>query len=434
MSWLRGAMTAHGDVVDVELSDGVIGRVVPSGAGVDVARVGPGDVDLTGQVLLASFVEPHAHLDKALTASLARNVTGDLAGAIEAIQTLLPGSTVEDFTTRAEAALRIQLAMGTTHIRTHVNVGVQSGMRALEALVDVRERWRGLVDLQLVALVSNPLDGQPGRDLRRALAEGADVAGGCPHLDPEPHRAVAICLDAAGEAGRPLDLHTDETLDPRLLTLATLADLVGRTGFPHGVTASHCVSLAMQPPDVQDRVSEQVAAAGIAVVALPQTNLFLQGRNHAVGTPRGLTAVAPLRRAGVTVAAGGDNLRDPFNLVGRGDALETASLMVTCGHLAPDEALVAVSDAPRRALGLPAVSITSGSPADLVALPAANALEALAAAGEQRTVWRAGRVVARTTVHSELTEPRRPAPRAEPVRRPGTEPYDAQPDQWEAAS
>jgi cytosine deaminase len=400
MSWLRSARIGSGELVDVQVTGGLIAQVTASSG-----ECAAGDTDLTGQVLMPSFVEPHAHLDKALTASRVENVTGDLQGAIAAMQAMLPSLTVEDFVARAEAALRLQLGYGTTSIRTHVNVGAGLGMRALAALVELRERWRGLVDLQLVALVSNPLDGQAGRDLRQALREGADVAGGCPHLDPAPERAVAICLDAAGEAGTPLDLHTDETLDPRRLTLATLANLVSRTGFAHGVTASHCVSLAVQQPDVQQRVSEQVAAAGIAVVALPQTNLFLQGRAHPVATPRGLTAIGPLRAAGATVAAGGDNLRDPFHPVGRGDALEVAALMVTCGHLDPALALESVSSAPRAALGLPPVQIAPGCPADLVAMPADNILDALGAASAHRTVWRAGRVVARTTVHSEITEP-----------------------------
>jgi cytosine deaminase len=284
-----------------------------------------------------------------------------------------------------------------------VNVGGPMGMRALEALIEVRERHRKLIDLQLVALVANPMSGQPGRDLRQALREGADVAGGCPHLDPEPAKAVAICLDAAGEAGVPMDLHTDETLDPRLLTLATMADLVKSTGFPHRVTASHCVSLAVQDVRTQQQVAERVAEARIAVVALPQTNLFLQGRDHPVATPRGLTAVGPLRTAGATVAAGGDNLRDPFHPVGRGDALEVAALMVTAGHLDPSAALESVTAAPREALGLSPVLIAPGCPADLVAMPAADALEALGAATAHRTVWRAGQVVARTTVHTEIT-------------------------------
>jgi cytosine deaminase len=279
------------------------------------------------------------------------------------------------------------------------------GMRALEALLEVRERWDGLVDLQLVALVSGPFDGKAGKELRQALKEGADIAGGAPHRDSQPDRAVRICIEAAAEAGVPLDLHTDETLNPSMLTLATMADLVSETRFPYPVTASHCVSLSVQPPAVQESVSEQVAEAGISVIALPQTNLYLQGRDHPAATPRGLTATGPLRRAGVTVAAGGDNLRDPFHPVGRGDALEVAALMVTVGHLDPWDAIKMVSDAARQTLGLPLVRLAPGSPADLVAIQACDALEALGAASAQRTVWKAGRVVARTAVSSEIVTP-----------------------------
>jgi len=402
MSWLRSARTSAGELVDVELAGGLVAQVI---AATGTRRAG--DENLDGQVLLPSFAEPHAHLDKALTASRAHNQAGDLLGAIAAMQGIADTLTHQDIVARAERALRIHLALGTTAVRTHVNVGGGVGMRPLEALVEVRERWRGLVDLQLVALVSVPLSGQPGRDLRQALKEGADVAGGAPHLDPEPDRAVAICLDAAGDAGVPLDLHTDETLNPRILTVATMADLVIRTGFPHQVTASHCVSLGVQEAAIQQQVSEAVASAKIAVVALPQTNLYLQGREHPSATPRGLTAMPALRAAGATVAAGGDNLRDPFHPVGRGDALEVAALMVIAGHLAPQAALASVTEAPRAALGLPPVGLSAGSPADLVAMPATDALDALGAATAHRTVWRAGQVVARTTVHSDIASPRK---------------------------
>jgi cytosine deaminase len=357
-------------------------------------------------MLLPSFVEPHAHLDKALTASRVPNPGGDLLGAIRAMNAAADTFTHADFVARAQAALQMMLGYGTTAVRTHVNVGSTAGMRALEALVEVRERWAGLVDLQLVALVDAPLADAGGKDLRRALREGADVAGGCPHLDPEPQRAVQICLDAAGEANVPLDLHTDETLNPAMLTLATLADLVIRTGFPSGVTASHCVSLGVQAVDVQRAVSDRVAQARIAVVALPQTNLFLQGREHPVATPRGLTAVRVLNRAGATVAAGGDNLRDPFHPLGRGDALEVAALMVTAGHLDPAAAVASVTAAPRAALALPPVAMQVGSPADLVAIPGEDLLAALGAADPQRRVWRAGRLVASTRVIRELATPR----------------------------
>jgi cytosine deaminase len=416
MSWLRSARTTSGAVVDVEIASGRITQVVPAtgraglddGAGLTSAGLtsaGPGDLDLTGYVLLPSFVEPHAHLDKALLASRAPNKTGDLRGAIAAWCSIADTITRDDVVGRAERALRIYLALGTTAIRTHVNVGGPVGMRGLEALVEVREKWRGLVDLQVVALAASPFDGQGGKDLRLALKEGADVAGGAPHADPQPDRAVRICLEAAGEAGVPIDLHADETLNPNTLTVATMADLVSETRFPFPVTASHCVSLSVQPHAVQQSVSEQLAGAGIAVVALPQTNLYLQGRDHVVGPPRGLTAVGPLRAAGVTIAAGGDNLRDPFNPVGRGDALEIAALMVMAGHLDPGEAFRSVTTAPRKVLGLPPVRISPGSPADLVAIRAADAEEALSAASAHRIVWRAGTIVARTSVHAEVASP-----------------------------
>jgi cytosine deaminase len=411
MSWLRSARTADGALVDVEITGTRISRILPAAgqqAGPDLASsdsASSDQEDLTGYVLLPSFAEPHAHLDKALLGARAHNQAGDLQGAIAAMRQVADTMTRDDLVARAERAIRAYLAHGTTAIRTHVNVGGRMGMRGLEALIEVRERWRGLADLQVVALPSPPFDSRGAADLRQALKEGADIAGGAPHTDPQPDRAVRICLDAAGEAGTPVDLHADETLNPNMLTMATMADLVLETAFPYPVTASHCVSLAMQPRAVQHSVSEQLAEAGIAVVALPQTNLFLQGRDHPVGMPRGLTALRPLRAAGVTVAAGGDNLRDPFNPVGRADALEVAALMVAAGHLEPQEALWSVTDAPRRVLGLPAVRIAPGSPADLVAIRADDILEAIGAASAARIVWKSGRIVARTFVHSDLAEP-----------------------------
>lgn len=402
MTWLRNATLADGRQCDVRLTDGAISAVVPP------AGLADGDADLTGYVLLPSFVEPHAHLDKALTASQVDNPTGDLLGAIRAMHAAADRFTRADIARRADKALRVMLAHGTTAVRSHVNVGSTMGMRALEALVEVREAWAGTVDLQLVALVDNPLAGAAGANLRDALRSGADIAGGCPHLDPTPDRAVGICLDAAGEADKPIDLHTDETLDPSKLTLATLAELVLRTGFAHGATASHCVSLAVQPVAVQQKVAELVRAAGVAVVTLPQTNLFLQGRDRPVGTPRGLTAVHALQAAGALVAAGGDNLRDPFHPVGRGDPLEVAALMVTAGHLSPAAAVVSVTAAPRAALGLPAVAVEAGAPADLVALRGEDLVAALGAADQDRLVWRAGRLVATTRVTRTLHAP--PAP------------------------
>jgi cytosine deaminase len=390
---LQGATLADGAPADVRVEGELIAEVAPR---LDVAE-GETVRDLTGHVLLPAAAEPHAHLDKALTADRVPNPAGDLLGAIVAWRAHRPSLTLDDIAGRAEQAVRMLAANGVTAIRTHVDVAADIGTLGVEALVKAREAVGHLVDLQIVALVSPPISGPDGGPnqaaLAAAMAAGADIVGGCPHLEPDPHAALMHVLEVATATGKDVDLHMDETLDAGVLHLAELAELVA--GFGHRVTASHCCSLGMQPPEIQAEVAAAVAAAGIAVVTLPQTNLFLQARGWATAPPRGLTAIRPLLDAGVTVAAGADNLQDPFNLVGRGDPLETSALLVMAAHLSPAESYAAVSTASRAALGLPAVAVAPGSPAELVAVPRARTVrEAIATAAERRVVVHRGQVVA----------------------------------------
>src|SRR5205807_5103480 len=149
-------------------------------------------------------------------------------------------------------------------------------------------------------------------------------------------------------------------------------------------------------------VAAQVAAAGISVVCLPQTNLYLQARGVRSAQPRGLTAMAALTEAGVTVAGGGDNVQDPFNQAGRGDPLETASALVTVGHLLPPNAYRAVSAAARAVMGLPEVRMAPGFPAELLAIRAGSVGQAVAGAHPDRIVLHRGRVVSRTETRREI--------------------------------
>lgn len=364
---------------------------------VDADSVAPTELETqlltAGYLLLPAPAEPHAHLDKALTADLVANPAGDLMGAIEGWLAHRQTITLADYEERAERAARMSLANGCTAIRTHVDLGVDVGTTAVEALINVRERLAGLVDIQIVGLTGRPTSGPEGADVRAVLADsidmGIDVVGGCPHLDPDPVACTHELLAIAADAGLPIDLHTDETLDPSHLELELLADAVSSTGFEHGATASHCVSLSMQTEAVQQRVAEKVAAAGVNVVALPQTNLFLQARGISVAPPRGLTATAVLDAAGANVCAGADNLQDPFCTVGRADPLETAALMVMAGHDRPEVAFERVSSMTRTAIGMP-------GDGDILAIRAATVREAVATASTDRIVIRNGQVVAGT--------------------------------------
>jgi cytosine deaminase len=385
---LQGALI-DGATTDVRLAGTTIAAV-----GQGLVEDGDDVVDLAGHVLLRAAVEPHAHLDKAFLSERLTNRTGDLLGAIEAMVAARPTLDVADTVERAERAARLLARNGYTAVRTHADTTLDHGLRSIEALVEVRSRVADVIDVEIVALCGWPVVGPAGDAqrglLRDALAAGADVVGGCPHLDASTRPATEVYLEIAAEHGLPVDLHTDETLDPAVGGLAELADLVAATGFPHGVTASHCVSLGMQPVAQQQATAELVAAAGVAVVALPATNLYLQGRDYQQAMPRGLTAVRVLLDAGVTVAAGADNLQDPFNPMGRACPFETAALAVLAAHLLPDEAWSAVTSWSAAATGRPGAGIEVGAAADLIAVPATSVREAIATGAPQRRVWRRG--------------------------------------------
>jgi len=391
---LKHASTVVGGVThdrqDVLIVDGVISEV---GAGIAAADADE-TIDLDGWILTPTAVEPHAHLDKAFLAELIINPTGDLMGAITAMQANRHLLDVETTIERAERAARLMASNGYRAVRSHADTTTAHGLCSIEALVEVRRRVADVIDVEIVALCGWPVCGAAGADQRAllvdAMATGADLVGGVPHLEFEAGTASAtdFLLQTAVDHGVGVDLHTDETLDPSVLGLVELADMV-LAGFPHAVTASHCVSLGMQTTQRQHEIAARVAEAGISIVALPHTNLFLQGRGHEP-MPRGLTAVAALRAAGVNVAAGADNLQDPFNPVGRACPFETAGLMIMTTHLLPHDAWHTVTNASGAALGMAPRWIESGEPADLLAVPATTLREAIGFGPAERIVWRNG--------------------------------------------
>jgi cytosine deaminase len=433
---IRNARLSDGRLVNIGVADGLITEVtdVGPGSGLDgrvfndsvsndsvsdnyvsnesVSGDGAPDSssgDLDGWLVLPAPAEPHAHLDKAISAEMVPNPAGDLMGAIHAwVSAGRDGLlTHENTVARATAAMERLVVHGVTAVRTHVDVMGAHPVAALRAVKEAAAGFDGVLDVQTVALVGSPMTGADGSEnraaLAAALAEGVDHVGGCPHLDPDGPGLIALAIEAATEAGVGLDLHVDETLDPNVLTLRDYARQILESGFAGSRSAGHCVSLGMQPAATQAEISALVAEAQIAVFPLPQTNLFLQGRDHGTATPRGLTALHALVDHGVVVAAGADNVQDPFNLVGRSDPLETAALLVMAGHQLPEQAYDMVSNNVRRAIGLPEVRFQPGDPADLLAIDAPSIRAALADAPMSRRVFRGGQLVAsadqQTSVH-----------------------------------
>jgi cytosine/creatinine deaminase len=405
MTLLRHATLIDGRLADVRIDGTDIGTVGPAGG--LPWRHGEQEIDLTGYLLLPAPVEAHAHLDKCFSIGRADRRPVGLAGAIELYRQLKKDMDVPDVLARARAGIRQSVASGVTAIRSHVDVGEVIGLRGLEALIAVRDELLDVLPLQIVALASCPVTGREGAENRALLAaamdRGADLVGGVPHIDTDPTGALEFCLQTAADVGKPIDLHMDETLDDAMLSLSDLAAMA--RGFPQPVTASHCVSLGVQPLHIQRQVAEALAEAEVFVVTLPQSNLYLQAQGRVTAPPRGLTAVRTLLEAGVTVASGSDNVQDVFNPVGRGDPIATAWLLVAAVHLSPEAAYGTVSSAGRRALGLATTQVGPGDRADLLAIAGNSVTEALASGTEDRMVFCGGALVARTTVERQLHLP-----------------------------
>jgi len=353
-------------------------------------------LDLGGELVFPGFVDAHVHLDKAHTWFRAPNRSGTFAEALKNLADDKANWTAQDLRHRAEFSLRCAWAHGTRALRTHVDTGLPWGETSHAVMAELRERWRGRIELQTVPLCAGDLwtgpDGGALADL--ALRHGASALGGFLVMSPDLPSQVERLLALARDRGVGLDLHVDENGSPESEVLRAVAVAVLRTSFPHPVVCGHCCSLAVQPAERQRSTIELVKAAGIRVVSLPMCNLYLQGRRGG-GYPRtpswrGITLIQDLLDAGVPVACASDNVRDAFYAFGDFDASEVLGQSVRLAHLdlRLAEATRMVTSAAADLIGLPGRGrVVPGAPAHLVAFAARNFSELLSRpAGPRRLV------------------------------------------------
>src|SRR5262249_54709446 len=148
--------------------------------------------------------------------------------------------------------------------------------------------------------------------LERAVALGADVIGASLNSSADPARALAALLDLAERSSLAVDLHLDEHLEREKMLAALVADAVMARGLGRRVTLRHLGVLATLDANSAAALIDKLARAEITVVALPETNLFLQERGERTPIRRGITLIRELLAGGVTVRLGTDNIRDWF--------------------------------------------------------------------------------------------------------------------------
>ena len=401
---------------DARLPDGSAADVVVDGE--RIARIGAGAAagvsqssDCAGKLLLPAYIDAHIHLDKVLIRGELREHDGTLGGAIGAIHERKRRYTVADVAFRAREVIEASVALGTTRLRSHVDVDTIGGLVPLEGVMAAAASCADIAEVRTIAFPQEGLLRDPGAyDLMEAALEaGADVVGGMPHWETDEasqREHVRLCFELAERFDRDLDMHVDETDDGGVRTLEMVADEALRRGFVGRVCAGHVCSLAAAPHDYADRVIDKCLRAGISIAANPVTNLVLQGRGDRGLIRRGTTRIGELRAAGVNVFFGQDCVNDGFYPFGRGSMLEVALISAHAAHLTSradlEFALRAVSEAPALAMRLTDYGLEPGARADLQLLPVPTWEEALRLQPLPEKVWFKGRLVAENSVQAVL--------------------------------
>lgn len=378
------ARLADGRLVRLTIEDARFAAIEPAGGGGE---------DLGGQLVVPGFVEGHIHLDtsfwgdawiphKPCTAGF--DVRERVAFQAENFRQAAP------MDERARNQLELCLGHGSTTIRSHVFVSAEVGLAHVETILAVREAYRGLVDIQLVAFPQSGILASPGTAelMDEAMAMGCDLVGG---LDPASFdRDVSGQLDVvfglAEKHGAGVDIHLHDHGTLGAFEIEEIASRARALGMGGKVAVSHAYALGDIDAAALARLAETLAHAGVAIMTTaPGAHPF--------------PPVKPLTEAGVTVFGGNDNIRDSWSPYGDGDMLGRAMTIGYRSGFKEDRELELAFDtvtvAGARALGLDRYGIEVGAPADFVTLEAAHVPEAVVAVPRGRRVYKGGRLVAK---------------------------------------
>ena len=404
---LTGGTVIHQDgsqsVSDIIV--GADGRIVAVGPALDTRSCGA-CVDISGMLVSPGFVDAHQHLDKTGVLRFTPNPSGTLQGAREAFAKYARTAGPDDIYKRASRTVERCLSRGTTAIRSHINVDKDAGFHGIETLAGIRDGAKDRITLQLVAFMTP----HPGQDFDWLAAniDGAvalaDVVGGTPAVSEDPPRYLDILFSAAEKAGKPVDLHLDEHLKADVQLLDAALERVERFGMQGRTVFSHVSVLSAMPRAQYQRIAERMLALDVGAVTLPAANLYLQAREYEMLPPRGLTRVAEMHRAGITIATASDNIQDPFVPTGSGDMLEIARWTLLAGHLRGDELASVhhmITTAPARLMGLSNdYGVKAGARADFIVTDCIDTDTLVAGGPDRAFVFAKGRLVSQSTTEN----------------------------------
>ncbi len=378
-----------------------------------IEEAGTQEVDAAGNLVAPTYVNGHIHLDKChLQERMLPNKNYSFAECLELTWEHKAHYTVEDTLERAGRAIEEGILNGTTVFRAFADVDTIGKLRPLEGLLALRERWRNIVHIEVVAFPQEGLIRDPGADLlmEEAMRMGAGVVGGLPWfemLDEDARAHIDWCFELAKKYDKDIHMLVDDTDNPMSRSLEYLAVKTMREGYHGRVSASHCGALAAYDEVHARKVMDLVKEANVSISTNPHISLVVQGRFDLEPIRRGITRVKQLWHLGVNVFSSQDDVADPFYPFGRNDQQEVAAYVCHAAHMtARDEIEAAfdfVTNNAARALRLEGYGLQPGCRADLNVLTASTVQQVLRIQQPPRWVIRSGRILARNQLQRELS-------------------------------
>jgi cytosine deaminase len=379
-----------GKAVDLLIENGRITQI-----GTNLAA--PGGVaveDGKGEIVIPGLIEAHTHLDKSLWGQpwYVNEVGPRLLDKIDNERMNKRRLDIDPARQSARQSIQSSL-MGSTHIRSHVDVDTEHGLWGIEGVMRTRDEYRDIVDIELVAFPQSGLLRRPGtlELMDEALRLGAEIVGGLDPctIDRDPKGHLDAIFELCQRHGKPLDIHLHEPGEVGAFSLDLIIERTRALGMKGKVTVGHAFCLGTPDPALIDPLIEQLAELDIAIMTTAPAS-------------RPAPPVKKLLAAGIRVCSGSDGIRDTWGPYGNADMLERAMFVGLRNNFRRDDELRLALDVctteGAKVMEIAGYGLSEGCAADLVVLPGETVAEAIVTRSPKRRVVKRGRIVARDGV------------------------------------
>lgn len=354
-------------------------------------------LDVEGRLVAPGLIETHIHLDKSGILDRCRAEKGDLDEAIQEVARQKKQFTVEDVYARAKRTLERCILQGTTHMRTQLEVDPGIALRGFEGVRPLIEEYKWAIDIEICIFPQEGLLNNPGTDelMVAALKSGGRVVGGAPYVDSSSHGQIDRIFEMAREFDIDIDMHLDFAPNPDNPDLLYVCDLAERYKYGGRVAIGHVTKLSTAPPDMFEACAKRLANAGVALIVLPCTDLYLMGRHMTHSVMRGVTPSHKLLPHGVNCALSTNNVLNPFTPFGDCSLIRQANAYANICQVGSKqdtrECLNMITTRSAKLMNLKDYGLNVGAFADFVVLDAKGPEQAIAEVAPVLYAFKRGR-------------------------------------------